>query len=517
VQEVINDFVTLLRASEVRVSPAETLDALRALETVGLGERTLVRDVLRATLVKRADEVEAFERLFDLYFGLGELRPSAPAVLSMHGHDHGGPPHQLKLGEDLESEQRGERPPDRSEENTDLRQYIPEEKLTNAPDLHGKEESLRLSMFAQELMLNRQGSSLEPLMEKISGQIRLRRARNIFKPGKLAAQSAAQEVELDVSAAELGALIEDLEDLGVDDELLALLRDQADNIVAGLPELLKALLERERKVRSVPLERELRGESLRRLTEFTGTEQRELEAAIRRLARRMNGAQSRRTKADSSGRISIRHTVRGSLRYDGIPFDPSLRKRREGRPRLVVLCDVSLSTRNLARFWLHLVADTQSLFAKVRTFIFVADTAEVTETFADKPLGDAIDAVFAGGLIDADVNSDFGRAARQFATEHLDAVTRRTTVVILGDGRNNGRDPDPRALQEIAARAKSVVWLTPEPRHGWQLGSCDMGLYEPLVDRVEVVRSVEQLAKAAERIAERDGRDLRRRRIHARP
>lgn len=498
-EQVVNHFVSVLRRAEVRVSPAETLDALRALETVGLGERTLVRDVLRATLVKQADEVETFERLFDLYFGLGDSDPPSPALLSMHGHDHGGPPHQLKLGEDLDTEQRGERPPDRSEENTDLRRFIPEDKLTGAPDLHGKEESLRLSMFAQELMLNRQGGSLEPLMEKIYGQIR--RARNIFRPGRLASQSEAQEVELDVSAAELGALMDDLERMGVDDELLALLRDQADNIVAGLPELLKALLARERQVRTVPLERELRGESLRRLTDFSGTEQREMEAAIRRLARRMNGAQSRRTRNDSSGRISIRHTVRGNLRYDGIPFAPARRRRREARPRLVVLCDVSLSTRNLARFWLHLVVNTQSLFSKVRTFIFVADLAEATETFADKPVGEAIDAVFSGGLIDADVNSDFGRAARRFASEHLDAVTRRTTVVILGDGRNNGRDPDPGALQEIAARAKSVLWLTPEPRHGWTLGSCDMALYEPLCDRVEVVRSVDQLARVAERIA----------------
>ncbi len=503
---VVNDFVAHLRRHEVRISPAETLDALHGLLAVGLGDREVVRDTLRASLVKSGDDVETFERLFELYFGLRDVVKPEPKPLAMHGHDHGGPPTKLKLGEDLENEARGERTDAGSDENTDLRRFMQEDKLAAAPDLHGHEESLRLSLFAQELVLNRRQGSLEPLLEKISGRIRLRRARNIFQPGSLVSGADAQEIALDVSAAELGAFMDHLHELEVDDDVRAALEDNAEAIIEGLPELLEAMLARERAARSLPDERVLREQSLRKLVSYTGAEQRELEAAIRRMARHIHGAHSRRMRVDRTGRISLRHTMRGNLRHDGVPFEPVLHRRREGKPRLVLLCDVSLSTRNLARFWLHLVANLQGLFSKVRTFVYVADVAEVTQTFADKPLGEAVDAIFSGGLIDADVNSDFGRAAGQFAEAYADTVNRRTTVVILGDGRNNGRDPNPVALQEIAGRARSTIWITPEPRWSWSLGASDMPLYARLVDRVELVRTAGQLARVAESLVEEGAR-----------
>ena len=97
-----------------------------------------------------------------------------------------------------------------------------------------------------------------------------------------------------------------------------------------------------------------------------------------------------------------------------------------------------------------------------------------------------------------DENSDFGRAAELFRTEHLAAVSRRTTVVVLGDGRNNSRPPNEAALEEIARHARRLVWLTPEPRWSWSLGGCDMPRYEPICDSVEVVRTIEDLGRVAE-------------------
>jgi uncharacterized protein len=157
----------------------------------------------------------------------------------------------------------------------------------------------------------------------------------------------------------------------------------------------------------------------------------------------------------------------------------------------------------MARFWLQLVYELQGLFSRVRTFAFVADLVEVTQLFEEQGLGGGVESLFRGGLIDVDENSDFGRAAEQMRTGYLDAVNRRTTVVVLGDGRNNGRPPNEDALEEIARHARRVLWMTPEPRWGWQLGSCDMGLYEPACDAVEVVRSVEELGGFADRLLSR--------------
>ncbi|MGH3145964.1 MAG: VWA domain-containing protein, partial [Rubrobacter sp.] len=194
------------------------------------------------------------------------------------------------------------------------------------------------------------------------------------------------------------------------------------------------------------------------------------------------------------------HTLRHNVRYDGVPFDPVLRRRREGKPRIALLCDVSLSTRNLARFWLHMIYQMQSLFSKVRTFVFVADVAEVTQVFEERDMDRAVDEIFSGRIIDADANSDFGKAAEQFKNHYLPTINQRTTLVVLCDGRNNGKEPNVAAFEEISRHARQVIWITPEPRWGWALGSCDMPLYEPLCDRVEVVRTVDQLASVSEEL-----------------
>ncbi len=140
-----------------------------------------------------------------------------------------------------------------------------------------------------------------------------------------------------------------------------------------------------------------------------------------------------------------------------------------------------------------MVYQMQSLFSKVRTFVFVA---EVKQVFEEHAMNRAVDESFSCRLIDADVNSDFGNAAVQFKNRYLPTINHRTTLVVLGDGRNNGKNPNVRAFEEMAQHARQVIWITPEPKWGWNSGSCDM----PLCDRVEVVRTKDQLAGVAEEL-----------------
>ena len=497
---VINDFVQVLRKHQLRVSPVESIDALHALKQVGLGEREVVRDTLRATLIKNQDDTDTFDRLFDLYFG---MRPHAkkPAVkLKLPDHDHGTPPTKLQLGEDAV----GEAPEEEGHshdagEPVDMRRFFDEERMRPSQDIHGETERMRLSMFSQELILNHKKGSLESALQRLTYHLKIRRARNMFNPGGLVPNTGGEEIPLDVSAVDLQNFVDHLHDMEVDEALIEQIEAQSENILRGLPELIKQMQEREKKLeKSAKDDSELRRRSLSKMLDFSASEQREMEAAIRRIARRIHGAKTRRLRQDRIGRISVPHTLRHNIRYEGIPFDPVLRRRREGRPRVALLCDVSLSTRNLARFWLHLIYQMQSLFSKVRTFVFVAEMVELTQLFEEHTMRRAVDEIFSGHVIDADVNSDFGKAAEQFRNEHLSTINHRTTVVVLGDGRNNGKNPNTQALEEIAQHAKQVIWITPEPRWGWSLGSCDMPLYEKICDRVEVVRTVDQLAGVAE-------------------
>src|SRR5215207_1574700 len=495
---VINDFVQVLRSHRLRVSPAESLDALHALKQVGLGEREVVRDTLRTTLIKNQEDTETFDRLFDLFFSLRPetKKPAATLRLPGHDHDHGPPPAKLELGEDAEGEPVEEEGHSHDEgEPVDMRRFFDEERIRPGEDFHGEAERMRLSMFSQELVLNHKKGALESALQRLTYHMRLRRARNMFNPGNLVPNAGGEEIPLDISA------VDHLHDMEVDEALIEQIEAQSENILRGLPELIKQMQEREKKLeKGAKDDSEFRRRSLLKMLDFSATEQREMEAAIRRIARRIYGAKTRRLRQDRIGRISVPHTLRHNVRYEGVPFDPVLRRRREGRPRVTLLCDVSLSTRNLARFWLHLIYQMQSLFSKVRTFVFVAEMAEVTQLLEEHTMHRAVDEIFSGRIIDADVNSDFGKAAEQFRNEHLSTINHRTTVVILGDGRNNGKPPNPEALEEITQHAKQTIWITPEPRWGWSLGSCDMPLYESICDRVEVVRTVDQLASVAEEL-----------------
>ena len=501
-EAVVSDFVQVLRSHSVRVSPAESLDALHALEHVGLGTRESVRDALRSTLIKNTDDVETFDRLFDLYFSMRPTAKAQAAKLKPPGHDHGAPPTQLQLGDDAEGapvEEEGHS----HDEGTplDMRKFFDEDRIRPGQDIHGDAERMRLSMFSQELILNRKPGALESALQRLTYHMKLRRSRNMFNPGGLVPTDGGEEIPLDVSAVDLEDLVGHLHDMEVDEALIAELEAQTDNIIKGLPELIKQMQEREKKLKKDARDdSEIRRRALRKMLDFSAAEQREMEAAIRRIARKIQGAKTRRLKEDRTGRISVPHTLRHNVRYDGVPFDPVLRKRREGKPRVVLICDVSLSTRNLSRFWLHLVYQMQSLFSKVRTFVFVADVAEVTQLFEEQPMNGAVDEIFSGRVLDADVNSDFGKVAEQFKNRYLPTMNHRTTVVILGDGRNNGKPPNAEALEEISQHARQTIWITPEPKWGWSLGSCDMPLYETLCDRVEVVRTVDQLAGVAEEL-----------------
>jgi uncharacterized protein with von Willebrand factor type A (vWA) domain len=176
-------------------------------------------------------------------------------------------------------------------------------------------------------------------------------------------------------------------------------------------------------------------------------------------------------------------------------------RRSEDRPRLVVLADVSLSVRATSRFTLNLVHGLQDLFTQVRSFAFVDQVVETTELFRDLPSERALGLIFGGDVLDTDANSDCGSVFGEFVAEHSSALSRRTTVLVLGDGRNNGKDPNLAAFEEITRRARETVWLTPEPRYSWGLGGCDLPAYAEFCDRLRVVRDLTGLETAAHEMA----------------
>ena len=499
----INRFVFLLRRNGVRISPSESIDAMQALTCVGFADRNTVQTVLRSTLIKDAHDIGLFDELFEVFFRL----PTAGHQPSNgHGHDHHHDgnheePERVILDED----ERGVQATDGEHahgEPVPIRDYFDPERMVTRFNPHQSPNQLSLSALSQGLILNRNQGLLDQVMKRVTHQIRVRRVKNISAPGELnfAEGSFRLDDDLVVNAAE--ALLGDLRQLEVDETLLERLASRIDGIVANLPELLKRYIERQM---SLQRGQDSHQEPIRSAYRhrFSESERREMDEIVHRLGRRMRGGRSYRRTVSHRGRIHVARTLRNSMVYDGIPFNPVLTSQRKERPRIVVICDVSLSVRNTARFMLHLVHSLQSLFEQVRTYVFVSELVDASQCFEERGIEEAIAAIFEGQLIDCDADSNYGRALGIFCQRHLSAVTNETTVILLGDGRGNRNPPNVGALEEIRRRCKQLVWLSPESRGSWGLGSSDMPLYEPVCHRAEVVRNLKQLGDVAENLIRR--------------
>jgi uncharacterized protein len=494
----LHRFVRLLRAHGVRVSVTETLDAMRAAAQHGaLADRETLRCVLRVALIKDRRDEGLFDELFDRYFRLEPIHASRRPPGHSHAHDD-----LVDKGEvgAFTMSPEPSRTPQRGHSHgkpADIRDFFREEDLAVRYNLHQEANKIDLAAMTDEIILSKdrgRGAASGPTV-----QLDTSRLRGAGIPGQLSSAGTRLDAELTVAAEE--ALLAWLDDPAADPdaEALAALAGGAVGAIANLSELLRRHLEALAAMQRREIESPERGRG--HATGVGEAERRHLEETLRRLAKAMPGALTHRRSVSGRGRVDPARTMRTNMRFDGIPFRPVTVARKEDKPRLVILADVSLSVRRTARFTLYFVHGLQRLFAQVRTFVFVADTVEVTDLFAEHPVERALDLVFGGDTLDVDANSDYGTAFGRFDEDFANAVTRRTTVVILGDGRGNGNDANMPVFEQLARRCRRLIWLTPERPNAWRLGSCDLPRYAELCDRVDVVRDLDGLDRAADDMA----------------
>ncbi len=499
-EATLHRFVRLLRLGGVRVSIPEALDAMRCAGQPGvLSSRAVLHTALRVALVKDHREEPIFDEIFDAFFALVRVGSGDGAG---HGHSHA---HDdlVDTGE-VESFTLSDEPSETPEQGHEhgkpasIRDYFKQEDLAQRYNLHQEANKIDLAALTDEIAFSKDARGSADDAYRI--QLSTDRLSGAATAGTLAT-SGGTPVDAELTIAEQDALLGWLEqEIGADgDETdAAALRRRLAGVLENLPRALQrhleALLALETRIIEAREQREARVE---RIAE---SERADLEDSLRRLARTLHGALTHRRRVAAAGRVDSGQTMRRNMRFDGVPFMPVTVRRADDRPRLVVLADVSLSVRATSRFTLNLVHGLQDLFTQVRSFVFVADIAETTELFRDQPSERALGLIFGGasiGPVDISANSDYGSVFAEFLAEHSSAVTRRTTVLVLGDGRNNGRNPNLPAFEEITRRARETVWLTPEPRYSWGLGSCDLPAYAEYCDRVRVVADLTGLETAA--------------------
>ncbi|MFQ5830986.1 MAG: VWA domain-containing protein [Candidatus Methylomirabilia bacterium] len=454
----ILEFIGDLRRVEIRVSPSEALDALAASAEVGVGDRETFKSALAATLVKESRDLPSFDRLFDLYFldlqALGQglqkaLGPEDPAIRELLD--------RLLAEEGVELD-----------ELTDLL-------------LRGQGTALELAIRE-----GGQHAGLERLMYFLQIGYFSRRIHDHFD---------WESIELD-----LARLIELLQARGLDPGQLARIRNYLDLRLEAFRRMIRQHVERELEHRAYRAGERLMRESLaeKPLFALTPDEVAQMKAVVARLARRIKDALALRQRQERKGRLDSRRTVRRSLQYGGIPMELSFRRRRRDRPKLVTLCDVSDSVRNASRFMLQLVWSLQECFSRVRSYAFVSELAEVTQAFNTYPVERAIEWALRSAPVDYHCRSDFGYAFSRFCRTELESLDRKTTILILGDARNNYNDPQAWTMRLMRERVKGIIWLNPEGQWGWGIGDSVMPLYAPHCHVVKECRTIGQLAQVVD-------------------
>ena len=459
-EERILEFIGDLRRAELRISTSEALDALSASAEVGLTDRETFKSTLAATLVKESRDLETFDRIFNLYFldleALGEglkkaLGPEDPKV-------------QDQLDQVLD------------QENMDL------DELT-------------------ELLMRGQGSEMEMAIRGGAQGAGLERLMYFLQVGYFSRRISDQ---FDWSAIErdIEKIMQALEAKGLDPGQLARIRNYLELRLEAFRRMIRQHVQRELERRAYRAGEQLTREVLsdKPLFALTPDEVAQMKSVVAKLARRIKDALALRQRQEQKGRIDSRKTIRKSLQYGGIPMEVYLKRRHREKPRLITVCDVSDSVRNASRFMLQLVWSLQECFSRVRSYVFVSEIAEVTQGFNNFPVERAIEWALKGAPVDYHCRSDFGYAFSRFANTELDSLDKKTTILMLGDARNNYNDPQAWALRLIRERVKGIIWLSPEGQWGWGIGDSVMPLYAPACDIVRECRTIGQLGEVVDNL-----------------
>ncbi|KAA8967314.1 VWA domain-containing protein [Mycobacterium sp.] len=454
-------FVEALRGQGISVGPSETVDAGRVMATLSLADREVLREGLACAVLRRSDHRETYNALFDLWW---------PAALGTRA--------AVAAGEAAEADRTLD-----PEDIEAMRQMLVD-LLTENPGLADLDEQL-VAMIAKiveaygkyQSSRGPSYSSYQALKAMALDDLEGRLLAGLLAPygdeptptqQQIAKALAAQRITQLRRLVDAETKRRTAEQLGRDHVQMYGIPQLAENV-----EFLRASSDQLRQMRRVvaPLARTL---------------------ATRLAARR------RRARA---GAIDLRKTLRTSMSTGGVPTDLVLRKPRPARPELVVLCDVSGSVAGFSHFTLLLVHALRQQFSRVRVFAFIDTTDEVTHLFGpEADLAVAIQRITReAGVYTRDGHSDYGNAFVSFTERFHNALSPRSSLLVLGDGRTNYRDPASTVLAHLVAASRHAHWLNPEPRHLWGSGDSAAVRYQEVITMHEC-RSAKQLAAVIDRL-----------------
>jgi uncharacterized protein len=442
-EKQISNFIRALRSADVRVSTGEALDAARTVAMIGYDDRALMKDSLACVLAKSESEKQIHDRLFELYFSSA---PAGSAAQSAGTENEGEP---------------GEDPKDAAERLSQLTQQGNEQALATAIERAAEQAGLndirfstQVAYFAQSMVRAMGGEQLQArLLEALQGRT----------PD---------------ADAEAQRLIE------VRRTLTMTARERAERAfqIFGAAETEK-----------------FRDEvaATKRLSAIEANDMARMKQLVAKVAKRLAVKHSRRRKRTQRGLLDVRRTMRANAGVDGIPFNVIWRQKKKDRPKIIVICDVSGSVALYVRFLLLLLFSMKEAIPDLHAFAFSYRLKSVDDILETMEFDAAIKKILREiGL----GSTSYGQAFSDFKMEHENKIDRRTTIIILGDGRSNYGDPRLDLFRDFAGRAKRVIWLNPEGRALWGTGDSVIPRYEPFCAQMSHVATLKDLEKAIDEV-----------------
>ena len=470
IKSTVVDFVKVLRNADIKVSPAETLDAMDTMHLVGLKNRAFLKTSLSMALSKTPEEKEAFFQCFENFFSFKDSETKD----------------ETETGDDFSSEEYSNEKisePSRGRGGNGGQESRDPEELDDTVS----ESSLQPTSRLGKLLLL--GSRSEVMIEMIeAGRTVKVNQIIVFTQKGLYTRKIMEEMGLKGLQDE----VKELKNGGSTDGRN--LARKLEKSKETLREQVRDYVEKQFLLHADETGRELREELLKKV-KLSNLEKRnfkDVQEIVIKMAKKLVSIHSKRRKVFKRGQLDIRKTLRNNMQFDGMLFDLKWKSKKVDRPKVMCICDVSGSVSNYSRFLLMFLYSLAEVIPKVRSFAFSSDLGEVTTLFEKNSLEDAM----AKTMRDyGNGSTDYGQMLEDFKSSILKDVNGRTTIIILGDARNNYGNPKSEILREIYERAQRVIWLNPESRSSWAVGDAEMPKYSPSCHQTEVCNSLTHLER----------------------
>ena len=469
----VADFIGALREAGLPVSPAESLDALKAIKLLGLESRETCKTVLALTLVKRQADQVIYEELFDLYFARVEKAKEADT-------GEGEPSENNQAAQSEQSEASAIKSDNQSSD-------------TNGADKSDGSQASASSALGQALgqeqdmsLVIAQAGAAEKLSSIVLFTQKNHFAYKIMQ--RLGDEALSAEIRADTNSLERKNSLEQKK-----------LQRNLIKSRARLYDQVKDYVEQQYMIFARHKGLKYRVDYLQqvKLSQLDRLDYKLMQSLVQRAARKLASQHSRRRLTRKRGQLDVRKTIAANAAFDGALFHTRWKATRIERPKIVAICDVSGSVSSVARFLLLFLYSLQDVMPKVRSFVFASEMIEVTGLFEQEGIELALEEIMKrwGGS-----STDYGKALAGFQSQALASIDKKTTVILLGDARNNQGDGRADIWEKVFRQSKRVLWLNPEHRNSWDTGDSIMSKYSPWCSSVEPCRNLKDIERIFSRL-----------------